>query len=161
MTDETIRFCNEPEVTAMKRASPYLMFLGQTEEAFAFYRTVFGGDYTGVVRYRDMGMAGGDEHEGDLIAHISLPIADETVLMGSDVAGAQAESFRVGTNVEIHLTASDAAEAQRVFSALASGGTTLMPLDRTAWAELFGSCSDRYGVRWMVDYTGEVQFPTG
>ncbi len=141
----------------MKRASPYLMFLGQAEEAFAFYRSVFGGDYPGIVRYRDMGMGGADEREGDLIAHISLPIADETVLMGSDVFGADAERFHVGTNVEIHLAAADADEAHRVFAALAAGGSVMMPLERTGWAELFGSCVDRYGVRWMVDFTGEVE----
>lgn len=139
----------------MKRATPYLNFPGQTEEAFAFYRSVFGGDLSSI-RFRDMGMDADDE--GDLIAHVSLPIADDTVLMGSDVSGEQAKDFRLGNNVQIHLAASDAAEARAVFAALVDGGTVEMPLERTSWAELFGACVDRYGVHWMVDYTGEVRF---
>jgi PhnB protein len=139
----------------MKRATPYLNFPGQTEEAFAFYRSVFGGDLS-LIRFRDMGMDTDDE--GDLIAHVSLPIADDTVLMGSDVSRAQAQGFRVGDNVQIHLAASDAAEARRVFEALSDGGAVEMPLERTSWAELFGACVDRYGVHWMVDFTGEVRF---
>lgn len=139
----------------MKRATPYLNFPGTAEEAFAFYRGVFGGEPS-MVRYRDMGMDSSDE--GHLVAHVSLPIADDTVLMGSDVSGAQAKDLRVGNNVQIHLAATDAAEARRVFEALAAGGTIEMPLDRTEWAELFGGCVDRYGVHWMVDYTGGVRF---
>ena len=139
----------------MKRATPYLMFPGNAAEAFAFYHQVFGGEAPEILRYRDMGTTGAD---ADLVAHVSLPIADETVLMGSDVSGAHVEDHRIGTNVEIHLAADDADEARRVFDALAEGGTISMPLERVAWSELFGSCVDRYGVRWMVDYTGEVQF---
>lgn len=139
----------------MQRATPYLNFPGHTEEAFAFYGSVFGAAPS-MVRYRDMGMDA--EGDGDLVAHVSLPIADDTVLMGSDVSGAQVKDLRVGNNVQIHLAATDAAEARRVFAALADGGNIEMPLERTAWAELFGSCVDRYGVHWMVDYTGEVRF---
>lgn len=145
----------------MQRATPYLNFPGDTEAAFAFYRSVFGGEYTGVIRYRDMGMGGADDREADLIAHVSLPIARDTVLMGSDVSSASAAEHRVGTNVQIHLQADDAEEARRVFAALAEGGTVTMPLERTAWAELFGACFDRFGIGWMVDYTGEVTFGSG
>jgi PhnB protein len=140
----------------MKQVNPYLTFPGQTEEAFAFYRSVFGGDFMGIVRYRDMGMA--DDDSGDLIANIALPLGDDTVLMGSDVPPSRADDLVVGTNVEIHLAANDADEARRLFAALADGGSVSMPMERVAWAELFGSCTDRYGIRWMVDYTGEVRF---
>ena len=139
----------------MKRATPYLMFPGTAEEAFAFYRSVFGGDAPSIVRYRDMGTTGAD---ADLVAHVSLQIADETALMGSDVSGPYTADYRVGTNVEIHLAAHAADEARRVFGALAEGGTVSMPLERVAWSELYGSCVDRFGVRWMVDYEGAVQF---
>jgi PhnB protein len=139
----------------MKRATPYLFFPGHTEEAFAFYGSVFGGDEPRILRNRDMGMDGPD---GDLVAHVSLKIADETSLMGSDVAGPQQDDHRIGTNVEIHLAPDDADEARRVFAALAEGGTIAMPLERTSWSELFGGCVDRYGVRWIVDFEGSVQF---
>jgi PhnB protein len=139
----------------MKRASPYLMFPGNTEEAFAFYHRVFGGDEPSILRYSDMGINGDD---AGLVAHASLSIADETVLMGSDVSSASVADYRVGTNVETHLAAHDADEARRIFDALAERGTVSMPLDRVAWSELFGSCTDRFGVRWMVDYEGSVRF---
>lgn len=139
----------------MKRATPYLNLPGQTEEAFAFYRSVFGGEAPGIIRFRDMGVTGVD---ADLVAHVALPIAEDSVLMGSDVSGEQARAYRVGNNVQIHLDATDADEARRVFDALAQGGTVTMPLERVAWSELFGACTDRYGVEWMVDYAGEVQF---
>ena len=139
----------------MKRASPYLNFPGTTEEAFAFYASVFGGDAPRFLRYRDMGQDGPD---GDLVAHVSLPLADGVMLMGSDVSTASQKDHRVGTNVEIHLAAEDADEARRLFAALAEGGTVSMPLEKVAWSELFGACIDRFGVRWMVDYEGSVQF---
>jgi len=150
----------------MKRATPYLYFVGNTQEAFAFYRSVFGGEYTAVVRYRDMpspdaAEGASESDEGDLIAHISLPIAKETSLMGSDVSSSGADRYTVGTNVEIHLEAEDADEARRVFDALSDGGTTQMPLEPSPWSALFGACIDRYGVRWLIDFTGDVQFPTG
>lgn len=150
----------------MKRATPYLYFVGKTEEAFAFYRSVFGGEYTAVVRYRDMPSpdaadAASESDDGELIAHISLPIAQETSLMASDVSSSGAAGHIVGTNVEIHLEAEDADEARRVFDALSEGGTTHMPLEPSPWSALFGACIDRYGVRWLIDFTGDVQFPTG
>lgn len=140
----------------MERATPYLNFVGQTEEAFAFYRDVFGNDYSAVVRYRDMGTPA-DDPEADLIAHVSLPIARDTSLMASDVSGGSAAHHRVGNNVQIHLAADDADEARRVFAALSAGGTVDMPLERTSWSALFGACTDRYGVGWMVDFTGDVE----
>jgi PhnB protein len=145
----------------MKQVNPYLNFRGQTEGAFGFYRSVFGGDELSFVRYRDMGMGGPDDRDGDLIAYVALPIGANTVLMGSDITDAYADRFSVGSNVQVYLAAEDAAEARRLFEALADGGTGTMPLERTAWAELFGSCIDRYGVPWMVDYTGEVRFDQG
>jgi PhnB protein len=141
----------------MKQVNPYLNFRGQTEEAFGFYRSVFGGNPPAIVRYRDMGM-GDDPAVADLVAHVSLPIGAGALLMGSDVFGASADAFHVGNNVQIYLAAEDAAEARRLFDALAAGGTVTMPLERTSWAELFGACFDRFGVGWMVDYTGSVQF---
>lgn len=142
----------------MKRATPYLMFPGNAEEAFAFYHRVFGGDAPEILRYRDMDPGADETSDADLVAHVSLKIADETVLMGSDVSAADRDRHVVGTHIEIHLAADDADEARRVFAALGEGGTESMPLAKVAWSELFGSCIDRYGVRWMVDYAGDVEY---
>jgi PhnB protein len=146
------------EETTVKQVNPYLNFLGTTEEAFRFYHSVFDGNEPAFVRYRDMGMAGPDDRDGDLVAHASLPIGANTVLMASDVAGSNADTFRIGDNVQIYIAADDLDEGQRLFDALAAGGTITMPFERTAWAERFGACIDRFGVNWSIDYTGDVQF---
>jgi PhnB protein len=146
----------------MRSVNPYLNFPGTTEEAFEFYRSVFGGEFSGLTRYRDFpdnGM-GVPEPMLDKIANIALPLGAETVLMGTDVIEGQGPLV-VGNNVYIHLEVDAAEEASRVFDRLSSGGTTFMPVQRTEWAEKYGICADRFSVLWMVMYTGDVQFAPG
>ena len=142
----------------IQAVNPYLNFPGTTEEAFDFYHSVFGGDLTGVVRFRDFPEppAGFSEEELDLIANIGLPLGNGAVLMGTDVVGPWSEGFTVGTNSYIHLEVDDAGEARRIFDAISDGGSVEMPMGRTEWAELYGSCRDRFGVQWMVGHTGSV-----
>lgn len=145
----------------IRSANPYLNFPGNTEEAFSFYRGVFGGDFAGVVRFRDfpdngMGVA---EQELDRIAHICLPIGENIMLMGTDVTESWKDGFVIGTNSYIHLEVGSTDEANRIFDALTEGGTVEMSLTRTDWAEKYGSCRDRFGIQWMVSYTGSVAFP--
>jgi PhnB protein len=144
----------------MQSVHPYLNFNGDAEEAFELYRTVFGGDFNGVMRFRDFGVNEMDvpEDQLDRIAHISLPIAEGVNLMGSDIVGGDAEMFTVGTNVYTYVEAGASEEAERVFKALSDGGQVEMPLSKTDWAEKYGTCVDRFGVRWMVSHTGDVQF---
>lgn len=142
----------------MKAAHPYLNFNGNAEQAFNHYKSVFGGEFAMVLRFRDFGEAAGvAESELDRIAHISLPLGD-TMLMASDVPASQAGSHVVGSNCYISLTPDSAEEAERVFNGLAAGGTVEMALQRTEWAEKYGSCVDKFGVRWMVNYAGNVRF---
>jgi PhnB protein len=145
----------------IRSADPYLNFPGNTEEAFHFYRSVFGGEFSGVVRFRDVGdnEMGVAEEELDRIAHISLPLGSGGTLMGTDVVGAWMDGFVVGTNSYIHLEVDGPSEAHGIFAALSEGGLVQMPLMRTEWAELYGSVRDRFGVQWMVSYTGSVVFP--
>lgn len=141
------------------KVGPYLNFPGNTEAAFEFYRSVFGGEFLGVVRYRDFpdnGMGVAEEHL-DRIANIALPLTPDVVLMGTDVAGGW-KPLVVGNNVYVTLEVESADEARRLFDALSAGGETEMPLQPTEWAELYGSCIDRYRVQWMVMYTGDVRF---
>lgn len=142
----------------MATVNVYLNFKGNTEEAFAFYRSVFGGEYLGIVRLRQFGCEGVAEDDLDKIAHIALPIGDGTLLMGTDVIDGVGKDFKVGTNTYIQLDAASAQEARQLFDALSKGGSVEMPLSRAAWAELYGSCTDRFGVQWMVNFTGEVVF---
>jgi PhnB protein len=161
------------EFPMIRSANPYLNFPGNTEEAFNFYRSVFGGELTPIVRFRDLGEnhMGIPEEQLDLVAHVSLPLGTGQMLMGTDVVGSQSgatspeyanawqKGFVVGTNYYTLLEVESAAAAEQIFEALSSGGTEEMPLMATEWSEKYGSCRDRYGVQWMVSYTGNVVFP--
>lgn len=146
----------------MKAANPYLNFSGNAEEAFTFYRSVFGGDFLGVVRFRDFPDNGMGVPEADLdkIAHIALPLGEGNLLMATDVVGSW-KTPTLGNNFYIHLEAESREEAERLFGALSQGGEIEMPLQATEWAEQYGVCADRFGVQWMVSYTGDVQFTGG
>jgi PhnB protein len=147
----------------MKSANPYLNFSGNTEEAFDFYRSVFGGEFLTVFRFRDFGdnnPMGVPENELDKIAHVALPIGD-SMLMATDLLESWPRGLTVGNNFYISLEAETGEEADRVFNALSAGGEVEMALQKTEWAEKYGTCADRFGVQWMMSYTGSVQLPTG
>ena len=140
----------------MKGAHPYLNFPGNTEEAFNFYRSVFGGDFLGVIRFRDMGgdSMGIPETDLDKIMHIALPIGGGTLLMATDTLESLGQRLDVGNNVYINLDVESTEEAERLFDGLKAGGNVEMPLAETDWAETFGICKDQYGVQWMINYAG-------
>lgn len=139
----------------MKAVNPYLNFNGNTEEAFTFYRSVFGGEFLGgVIRYKDAPM-GEPEEDRNKIAHVALSLGKDTVLMGTDALESLGHSLTVGNNFYINIETDSAEEAERLFNALSAGGQIEMPLQETEWAKKFGSCVDQFGVQWMVNYTGE------
>jgi PhnB protein len=147
----------------MKAVNPYLSFAGNAEEAFAFYAGVFGTQHLGVVRFRSFGdqVPGVREDELDLVAHIALPMGGGSTLMASDVPVAHQPDLVVGTNTHIHLEADSVDEAERLFAALTDGGSVVMPIARSAWAERYGMGADRFQVQWMVSYTGNARFDGG
>lgn len=147
----------------MKLANPYLNFEGNTEEAFNFYKSVFGGEFLAVIHYRDFGgnSMGVAEAELDKIAHIALPIGNGNMLMGTDVSACSDKPLIQGNNFYITVEPESSREATAVFDALSAGGRVEMPLQKTEWAEQYGACQDRFGVQWMVNYTGSVQFGAG
>ncbi len=144
----------------MKHANPYLNFDGNARQAFDHYRSVFGGEFATAMTFREFG----GEQMGlrgamlDRIAHIALPLGT-SMLMASDVT--RPEDFTVGTNTYVAVEADSGDEADRVFAGLTDGGKVDMPLQKTEWAEKFGIGTDRYGVHWMVSYTGQVTFAQG
>lgn len=139
----------------MKHVSPYLNFDGNAEEAFRFYESVFDSKIRGVVRFSDMGMGGDDANR---VAHIDLPLGNGFVLMASDTSPTHSPPLNVGNNVYVMLEPDSADEAERIFAALADGGEVQMKLQTTDWAEKHGNLADRFGVRWMINYTGNVQY---
>lgn len=139
----------------MTRVNTYLNFAGNTEEAFGFYRLVFGGDFTAVVRFKDMPIDGVKipKEDENKIMHIGLPIGQESVLMASDALESLGQSLIQGNNVYISVHPDTKEEADRVFKALSAGGTIEMPMADQPWGDYFGSFKDRFGVMWMVNYS--------
>ncbi len=136
----------------MIRVNPYLNFSGDCEEAFEFYRSVFGGEFSDVSRYDEMpddpNVPSMDPHK---IMHIALPVGDGQVLMGSDRPDALGPTSP-GDNVQISINPTDGDESRRIFNGLAQGGAITMPYERAFWGADFGMCTDKYGVHWMVNH---------
>lgn len=143
----------------MKAVNPYLNFAGNTEESFEFYQTVFGGDLH-VVRYRDFpeNPMGVPEEDLDKVAHAGLSLTDGSMLMGTDTLESLGHELTPGNNFSITLETESVEEAEELFDALSDGGEVTMPLAETEWAEEFGMCTDRYGIQWQFNYTGEKEF---
>lgn len=141
----------------MATVNVYLTFNGQCEAAFNFYKSVFGGEFPYIGRFKDMppseegakSMTGAD---GERIMHVSLPISKETMLMGSDTGGEWASNFKQGNNFSISITAGSKEEADRLFNGLAKGGQITMPLNKTFWGDYFGMLTDQFGINWMMSW---------
>ncbi len=136
----------------MSRVSTYLNFMGTTEEAFAFYGSVFGTTPTEPMRMGDM-PSGPDgpqlsAAEQRMIAHIELPILAGHVLMGTDMLESMGHELRVGNNITVNLEPDTRAETDRLYGALAEGGTDATGMQQMPWG-YWGTCLDRFGVRWM------------
>lgn len=139
----------------MATVNPYLTFNGNCEEAFTFYKSVFGGDFPYVGRFKEMPPIEGmnvPESEGEKIMHVSLPISKETTLMGSDSSEAFGKATVIGNNFSISITAESEAEADKLFGAISEGGTITMPLAKTFWQSYFGMCTDKFGINWIMSY---------
>jgi PhnB protein len=139
----------------MATINPYLNFDDNSEEAFNFYRSVFGGEFATVMRYGEM--PGCDEmqlSDADKakIMHIALPIGNDTVLMASDSIEASGQTHTEGNNFSISVSAGSRDEAERIFKGLADGGKETMPLQDTFWGAYFGMLEDRFKINWMVNY---------
>lgn len=139
----------------MAMLNPYLNFNGNTEEAFNFYRSVFGTEFVALQRFRDTPQpicSQVSPADADKIMHIALPIGKNNILMATDALESMGQSVRTGDNFSLSLSADSHEEANRLFSALSAGGTITMPLDKAFWGAYFGLLTDRFGVQWMVVY---------
>lgn len=139
----------------MATLNAYLNFPGNCEEAFNYYKKVFGGEFLGVNRFSEMPPQEGmtiSEYFQDKIMHISLPISKECVLMGSDTGGEWAPDLKVGNNISLSINADSKEDADRYFTQLSESGKVTMPMDQTFWGEYFGMCSDQFGIHWMVSF---------
>lgn len=135
----------------MAVVNAYLSFDGNCEEAFEFYRGVFGGEFAMISRFGDLdwGMPIADS-EKLKIMHVALPIG-KTVLMGSDVPTSMGP-VTSGSSQSLAIGAETEDEARRLFEGLSAGGTVTMPLDVAPWGALFGGLKDKFGFSWMINY---------
>jgi len=139
----------------MTTANVYLTFNGNCEEAFNFYKSVLGGEFPYVGRFKDMPPHEGkpvDPTDADRIMHISLPISKETMIMGSDTAGEWAQGFKEGNNFSICISPDSKESADRIFNGLSKGGKTGMPMAEMFWGDYFGTFTDKFGINWMISF---------
>ncbi len=138
----------------MATVNPYLTFNGTCEEAFNFYKSVFGGEFMFIGRFKDMPATPGQElpeGSGDKIMHVSLPISSETILYGSDANPAMGR-VTIGQHISLSVGAQSKDEANKIFNGLAAGGNITMPIGDTFWGAYFGMLVDKFGIIWMVNY---------
>jgi|SRR5688572_12870541 len=145
----------------MARTSTYLNFPRNTEEAFNFYKSVFGGEFGsgGIARFADVPPSEGSppmpDADKNLVMHVELPITGGHYLMGTDAPESMGFKVNFGNNMYINLEPDTRAETKRLFVALSKGGKVSMVLQDMFWGAYFGSCTDKFGVQWMFNCTGK------
>lgn len=133
------------------KINPYLNFAGNTEEAFNFYKSVFGGEFLNVNRFGENPDENIPENLKDQIMHITLPIGD-SYLMGTDAPEEMGFKLNFGNNTYIMISPDSREQSKEIFDKLAEGGTIEMPLEDMFWGDYYGSLKDKYGVQWMINY---------
>lgn len=137
----------------MASLHPYINFNGNCEEAFNFYKSVFGGEFQHIGRYSEMPAEYGiAEADSNLIMHVSLPISKNSVLMGCDTSSTFGVTAQPGSSITISINADSEEEATDLFNKISAGGNVTMPLEKTFWGALFGMCTDKFGINWMVNF---------
>jgi PhnB protein len=137
----------------MATINPYLNFNGNTEEAFNFYKQVFGGEFASLQRIKETPMAAQfPANEQNRIMHVALPIGNGNTLMASDILESMGHKLTSGNSYHISVSTESEAETTRLFNGLSAGGKVTMPLEKAFWGAFFGMCIDKFGVQWMVNY---------
>jgi PhnB protein len=141
----------------MASVSIYLSFSGEAEEAFNFYKTVFGTEFLdqGIMRFREIPpsdeMSGLPESDLDLVMHVTLPITGGFLLMGSDAPESMGYKVISGSNMYINLQPDTRSETRQLFIALAQGGSVEHELQDMFWGDYYGSLTDKFGIKWMFN----------
>ena len=139
-------------IFVMRKINVYLTFNGNCEEAFLFYKSVFGGEFLFLGRYKDVPPTEKQifqPESEDKIMHVSLPISKETILMGCD--NAQSQGTVVGDNISLSIDTDSKEEANQLFAALSVGGKIEMQMDQTFWGAYFGVLTDRFRIKWLIN----------
>ena len=139
----------------MTKAHSNLNFPGNAEEAFDFYKSVFGGEFSSVVRFNELPIEGVTipKEDQDKIMHIALPIGEDSILMASDSLESLGHALVQGNNVYVSLHPDSREEADRIFNALSAGAKIEMPIADQMWGDYYGALKDKFGVMWMVNHS--------
>ena len=135
------------------RVHPYLYFDGKAEEAFKFYRNVFGGEIKDMMKMKDA--PGGDKlplEEQELVMHIGLPIGNDIFLMASDIIPSAGQKLQAGSQTYVLLDVESIEEADRLYLGLSEGGDIEMEIQDVFWGAYYGSFTDKFGIRWMINF---------
>lgn len=143
----------------MTTISPWINFNGNAEEAFTFYKSVFGGDFTKILRLKDLASPEFPVAESDAnkIMQIILPINGTNVLIGNDVPAFLGTVNEQENRSKIHVAADSKEEAERLFNGLSAGGQVEAPIGDSAWGTYFGMFRDQYGIEWVIEYDPSTQ----
>ncbi len=133
--------------------NPWINFNGNAEEAFTFYKSIFGGEFTKIIRFKDI--ANDDfkpsEKEENKIMYIALPIGRGNVLIANDIPEIMGKVNENENRSKISITSDSKEEANRLFNGLSTGGTIEMPMENSPWGTYFGMFRDKYGIEWTVE----------
>ena len=137
----------------MALINPHINFNGNAEEAFQFYKSVFGGKFAKIVRFKDLASSDFQvsEKEANKIMHIALPIG-KNILMGNDVPEIMGKVNESENRSKISVSVESKDEANKLFNGLSAGGTIEFPISDSPWGSYFGMFRDKFGIEWMVDY---------
>lgn len=141
----------------MASVSTYLNFPGNTEEAFNYYKSIFGSEFLGggIMRFRDIPPSPGHppmaEEDKNMVMHVELRILNSHTLMGTDAPESMGFKVNFGNNSHINLQPDTRKETKQLFDKLSQGGKVSMDLQDMFWGDYFGSCTDKYGVQWMFN----------
>ena len=136
----------------MASINPYVNFSGNTEEVFNFYKSVFGGEFLALQRFKDTPEKDRvPANEQEMIMHVALPIG-KNILMGTDALESMGHKISPGTNFSISVDAESEEEANTLFSRLSDGGRVTVPLSKMFWGAYFGMLTDKFGIQWMVSF---------
>ena len=138
----------------MATINPHVNFNGNAEEAFNFYKSVFGGEFSRLVRFGQMASAdfAVDEKEANKIMHIALPIGASNELMGNDVPSFMGTVNEQENRSKIAVIVESKEEADTIYHGLSAGGDVEMPISDSPWGSYFGMFRDKYGIEWMIEF---------
>ncbi len=138
--------------------NPYLAFNGTCETAFNFYKSVFGGQFDEIHRYKDIPGQEIPESEKEKIMHVSLKLTDHVWLMGADASEVFGQKTIFGDSITITLCTVDEEQTRRIYQALSEGGKMTMPLEKTFWADLYAVFTDKFGICWALNFIKDKNY---